>query len=116
MPPRAVYVGRGSVLGNPFPVDGDAVTLLLTARARDPKDPVDRQRAAVELYTRWIARTLSELPDDVRAALPRPIPTPPTVEQIRIMLRGKDVACWCGLDEPCHGDPLLDIANPERLG
>lgn len=26
-------------------------------------------------------------------------------------LRGKDVACWCGLDEACHGDTLLELAN-----
>lgn len=27
-------------------------------------------------------------------------------------LRGKDLACWCPLDQPCHADVLLDIANP----
>lgn len=26
-------------------------------------------------------------------------------------LRGKNIACWCGLDEPCHGDVYLDHAN-----
>ena len=26
-------------------------------------------------------------------------------------LRGKDLACWCPLDQPCHADVLLDIAN-----
>ena len=26
-------------------------------------------------------------------------------------LRGKDVACWCKLDEACHGDTLLEMAN-----
>lgn len=26
-------------------------------------------------------------------------------------LRGKDLACWCGPDDPCHGDPLLSAAN-----
>ncbi|MGB1390605.1 MAG: DUF4326 domain-containing protein [Paracoccaceae bacterium] len=26
-------------------------------------------------------------------------------------LRGKDLACWCPLDEPCHADVLLDVAN-----
>lgn len=28
-------------------------------------------------------------------------------------LRGKDLACWCPLDQPCHADVLLDLANPE---
>lgn len=26
-------------------------------------------------------------------------------------LRGHDLACWCRLDEPCHADTLLRIAN-----
>ncbi|MFN3891941.1 MAG: DUF4326 domain-containing protein [Beijerinckiaceae bacterium] len=26
-------------------------------------------------------------------------------------LRGKDLACWCALDESCHADVLLALAN-----
>ena len=26
-------------------------------------------------------------------------------------LRGKDLACWCDLDQPCHADVLLEAAN-----
>jgi hypothetical protein len=26
-------------------------------------------------------------------------------------LRGKNLACWCKLDEPCHADVLLYLAN-----
>lgn len=26
-------------------------------------------------------------------------------------LRGKDLACWCPLDQPCHADVLLKLAN-----
>ena len=26
-------------------------------------------------------------------------------------LRGKDLACWCPLDQPCHADVLLEMAN-----
>jgi len=26
-------------------------------------------------------------------------------------LRGRDIVCWCPLDQPCHGDILLRIAN-----
>lgn len=28
-------------------------------------------------------------------------------------LRGKNLACWCPLDQPCHADVLLDLANRE---
>ena len=30
---------------------------------------------------------------------------------IRHCLHDKDLACWCALDQPCHADVLLWIAN-----
>ena len=27
-------------------------------------------------------------------------------------LRGRNLACWCRLDKPCHADVLLELANP----
>jgi len=32
-------------------------------------------------------------------------------EQIKRELKGKNLACWCPLDQPCHADVLLEIAN-----
>ena len=32
-------------------------------------------------------------------------------QQIREQLHGRDLACWCPLDQPCHADVLLEIAN-----
>jgi hypothetical protein len=29
----------------------------------------------------------------------------------RTELRGKDLACWCPPDQPCHADVLLALAN-----
>lgn len=26
-------------------------------------------------------------------------------------LRGHDLGCWCPLDQPCHADILLELAN-----
>lgn len=36
---------------------------------------------------------------------------------VREKLAGKDLACWCDLDRPCHADILLAIANsdPEAI-
>jgi hypothetical protein len=28
-------------------------------------------------------------------------------------LRGKNLACWCGLDAECHADVLLELANAD---
>jgi hypothetical protein len=30
---------------------------------------------------------------------------------LKLMLRGKNLACWCPLDKPCHADVLLELAN-----
>jgi hypothetical protein len=27
-------------------------------------------------------------------------------------LRGKNLACWCRLEDECHADVLLELANP----
>lgn len=29
-------------------------------------------------------------------------------------LEGKNLACWCPLDQPCHADVLLELANREK--
>lgn len=34
-----------------------------------------------------------------------------TVDDAKRELRGYDLACYCPLDEPCHADVLLAIAN-----
>lgn len=34
-----------------------------------------------------------------------------TIEDVKHELRGRDLACYCPLDEPCHADVLLSIAN-----
>jgi hypothetical protein len=35
----------------------------------------------------------------------------PPLDEIRAELAGHDLACWCPLDQPCHADVLLEIAN-----
>ena len=32
-------------------------------------------------------------------------------EMVRQELQGKNLACWCSLDQPCHVDILLELAN-----
>jgi hypothetical protein len=34
------------------------------------------------------------------------------VVTLRQELAGRDLACWCPLDQPCHADVLLELANP----
>ena len=37
------------------------------------------------------------------------------VTEIKEELRGKDLMCWCPLDQPCHADVLLGIANGGKV-
>ncbi|WP_402465698.1 DUF4326 domain-containing protein [Isoptericola aurantiacus] len=57
----------------------------------------------VECYRAWV--TGGGWPIDWRPQ------TAPTVAEIRARLAGRDLACWCPLDQPCHADVLLEIAN-----
>jgi hypothetical protein len=34
-----------------------------------------------------------------------------TTDDVERELRGRDLACYCPLDEPCHADVLLEVAN-----
>lgn len=36
---------------------------------------------------------------------------PETIADIQRELKGKRLACWCRLDQPCHADVLAEIAN-----
>ena len=87
MPEGAVYVGRGSKYGNPWIV-GKA-TILTGKRAGEKITQED----AVSLFRTTAIRQLESKP-----ALLEP-------------LRGKDLACWCPIDQTCHADVLLELAN-----
>ena len=87
MPPNTVKVDRTTRFGNPF-------------RPGSPGIP-DR-RASVRMFERAFHS----------GALARGDPNSPfTPENIRAELRGKNLACWCPLDDACHADVLLVIAN-----
>lgn len=92
MPAGAVYVGRGSKWGNPFVVgrDGTRSECLQLYRAL-AAGFVCISRPRVSIADQEHARNAMEAAADE--------------------LRGKDLACWCPPDEPCHADLLLHIAN-----
>ena len=117
LPPNTVYVGRGTKWGNPFRVgDGLNLTTLDLTHSVDGRPfryPVKEsmtavisQELAVDLYgvlLRWrhvgMSRALRDLP---------------MASQVRTELAGKNLACWCPPDQPCHADVLLEIANREE--
>lgn len=92
MPANTVYVGRQSKhFGNPHEVGvslcADGAGGMRTMTAAD----------ALAAYR----QTLAYWTSPERGSKRWPIET----------LRGKNLACWCPLDQPCHADVLLEIAN-----
>lgn len=106
MPAGAVYVGRPTRWGNPFPTASDPVLLLATARQ------ISLAQAAKHLFEQWLLGFPQPLPPDVAASFPPGMAPPPSAEDIRRELGGKDLLCWCALHQPCHADVLLSVANP----
>lgn len=92
-----VCVTRPGIFGNPF-------------SAQAAKDlgyvgsDVELKRMAVSEFRAWVTRS----DGDWRGH----------TAQLRLLLarlpdlRGKNLACWCGPDDPCHADVLLELANP----
>jgi hypothetical protein len=87
MPDGAIYVGRPTRWGNPYLMPD-----LAAATSRRTRSAV--QRLATDMFRRWMADPLCR-------------PTHPDLTP----LRGHDLACWCPLDQPCHADVLLELAN-----
>ncbi|MFH1264564.1 MAG: DUF4326 domain-containing protein [Planctomycetota bacterium] len=134
MPEGAVYVGRPTAWGNPFTLNGDWI--VWAAIALGFMGNIDgRRQAALKLYRAWMTGALLQ-PEKPRkdcgaitydsgqtietsehvmglagwmaSQLPMPeLPPRPTLDE----LRGKDLACFCPPDQPCHADVLLELAN-----
>jgi hypothetical protein len=104
-PVLAAVVSRPGYFGNPF------VVREATPAEWDPPfgGVYVRDRAhAVELLREYLAWRKAQGPGWHRTT---PGPNFPWESQIRQLLRGRDLCCWCPLDEPCHADVLLEIAN-----
>ena len=82
MPEGAIYVGRPTKWGNPYPLKAahDALSALVVTVK----------------FEEWLAND----PDGREIVI-----------AAKQELRGRDLACFCRLDEPCHADVLLRIAN-----
>ena len=91
LPPNTVKVDRTTKWGNPFIVGKPS--------AYSGGRPVEDRRHAWRLY-----QAVAPITENLVAAA-------------RAELRGKNLACWCPLDDPyhdvCHASVLLEIANSD---
>jgi hypothetical protein len=92
MPENTVKVDRSSPWGNPWIVRLNAPPGSTTKggyiTALTPED-------AVNQFLRWLCTAQGRA----------------VAEAAERELRGKNLACWCPLDQPCHADVLLKLAN-----
>jgi hypothetical protein len=112
MPPDTVYVGRPTRWGNPFPVDHEGTAIECIPLGLDGGERIDRAKAAIDLYRRWL--TGGKVNELIALFLAVPDRAPPTLQAIQRDLGGKNLACWCAVGLPCHADVLLELANPTR--
>lgn len=83
------YCGRPGPLGNPFRVsNGDCTHPDCGPRSH----PAITAAEAVECFRDWFLHH-------------------PDLEKFKAELRGKNLSCWCPLDQPCHVDVILEIVN-----
>ena len=105
-PNGVIYVGRPTKWGNPFwhaqRFHGVELALSLYRQmAKGCWNPnlvtaIPTADTIYESHCEWLKRAG---------------PATKITEHIRYELRGKDLACWCPLDQPCHADILLELAN-----
>ena len=95
MPENTVKVDRSTSYGNPFTVAPGLEPGRRVGGMR-PYWCVPSAEDAVACF-REMLRFPGETADAYRALIPT--------------LRGKNLACWCKLDQPCHADVLLELAN-----
>ncbi|SLE13036.1 Uncharacterised protein [Mycobacteroides abscessus subsp. bolletii] len=95
MPEGAIYVGRPSRWGNPY-------TLDMFKHWYPEADEHGLRHMATSDFEGLVTGRWDRF-DDVD------VPSYPRGDIAQ--LRGRDLVCWCPLDQPCHADVLLELAN-----
>lgn len=90
IPENTIYVGRGSIWGNPFRVNQLNPSKQNKEGGYNQIFTLNNEEACIH-YERFLSLELR-----IKA---------------KESLKGKNLACWCPLNKPCHADILLKIAN-----
>jgi hypothetical protein len=96
MPENTVVVSRPSNWGNPFIVNPKVKP---GSRSAGCYIAVPTLEDAIECFRELATDSLSD---------------PEYRRKLDAELRGKNLACWCPLDQPCHADVLLELANSQE--
>ena len=110
-PAGTIVVARPTRWGNPFRID-DLADLIEHYEISHNGDAPPRgalrgqaQRMAVSWFADMVTTRIP------RQVWPKAAHHYPSTDEIIAALTGHDLACWCPLDQPCHADVLLELAN-----
>lgn len=102
LPKNTVYVGSPSEFGNPFIVGEEMPLDILHELGYEVEGILEDKEAggilcnsvkeALKYYEKWLNHNTYLFYKAKE-------------------LRGKNLACWCKIGEPCHADILLKLAN-----
>lgn len=108
MPENTVVVDRSSGFGNPFKVQ--KVNYGTTKVHPEPKCEwwVETSTSVWRFPTKDEAQTASV---KLFRANAESAANSNWRERTKLALRGKNLACWCALNKPCHADVLIELAN-----
>lgn len=101
MPPNTVKVDRSTIWGNHWIVwqDPNENGQWIATRNSSEHHPVGTKAEGIAVAVREHARELKLKRDSYGFA------------SWLLPLRGKNLACWCQPDQPCHADVLIELAN-----
>ena len=100
LPPRAVKVDRATRWGNPYRIN-ERVDAKQVKRWGWNFSPMG-MKCVCQSSAEAVARFRHVLLWDGAIH-----------DFIRNELGGRDLACWCAPDQPCHADVLIEIANSD---
>lgn len=99
-PPNTIVVARPTRWGNPYRCTDYRASWVDEHGEEHTRPVAERRRLAVVDFEAAVRYGGGEWPAGY-----------PDRDAIRRELAGYDLACWCPLDQPCHADVLLALAN-----
>lgn len=103
MPENTVYVGRPTKFGNPWTIESALKSKLFK--------PEECAEVCAEEFEAWLSGDEEQSYNENLGVWKKLEGRRAELLQSIHELHGKNLACWCPLDQPCHADVLLRLAN-----
>lgn len=120
-PPGTIYCGRPSRWGNPFQVVGNAVRPLWHVEAGSVEytceSKPEAHQTSVDIFRAKLSYIRTAQVYQLESTLePWFEPMFNLVDNLEQLRNATHLSCWCGLDQPCHVDPIIDLLRETQNG